>query len=380
MTPPAGSGEADRERERVTPGVDVVWIVESGRSGAKHQARVVSEHLDVELIRSTPIGVPNDVSFSRPAIPGDEGVTYPIDSLVDAVRERDPDLTMFHIFDTDTFRAAPEITSFSTTVLRVGPNPIELAILLSPSATTMVKYLSSFDHIVCASQAAARKIRCLGVSPERTTVIPTSLDFSDDRVRAPRHDAPHTMGFLGRLAPAKNPQLPVHILAAVRELEPTLPTRLIYAGAVDESVLEPLTGVASEARIGTLVQVEGYIEDVHSWFENIGVNLHPSFTENYPQSVLEAARAGVPTVASAAAWTQEWESLVTVPADAPWQWAETITDLLTNEAKRREIALAQQAEARERCNAQDVAREYAALFEDLVDTMGAYKIPSEVKA
>lgn len=364
----------------MTDDLSVVWIVESGRSGARHQAHTVAEHMDVTLLHAAPIDVPSDTSWEESVKEGDEH-TYPIKDLAEAVRALDPDVAVFHVFSQDTFEAAPEVSAFCTTVLRVGYNPMEGAISVTGMNQSTLQWYSSFDHLVCASEAASRKMWAAGVPGYLTSVIPTAVDFSPEAVKKPERDTPHTLGFLGRIAPAKNPELLPFVVYALREIEPTLRPTIRYAGSGTEQMMESLTGVASRLAIGQReVIFDGYVEDVPAWFEGIGVNLHPSLTENLPQSVLEAAQQGVPTVATEAGWTQEWDSIITCPGDDPWAWAETLAELLTNEARRYRVAKEQQEEAAAKADIASARTAYQSLFRSLVDRYDPFKIDPAIKA
>lgn len=364
----------------MTDDLSIVWIVESGRSGARHQARVIDAHLDVDRLQAEPVDVPGDTSWDSAVLEGD-GRWHPVRDLADAVRELDPDVTVFHVFSLETIKAAPEVSAFSPTILRVGLNPLEGAIGATGMNERTIDWYSSFDHLVCASEAARRKVLACGVHPSLTSVIPTALDFSEEAVSRPERDPPLTLGYLGRISPVKNPELPVFALYAHREIEPTMRTQLRFAGSGAERMLANVTGTASQLGLGINdVIIDGYVEDVQAWLDGIGINLHPSITENLPQSFLEAAQQGVPTIAADAAWTREFDSLVTVPADDPWAWGEEIAALLTNDARRFEVASEQQAEAAAKCHVDDVREQYLGLFAELVDETAGHKIDPGIKA
>lgn len=360
--------------------MNVTYVMEKGASGGAHQAHAIREGVDqdIDLIRSVPLDLPNDVLPDRDVVEGERGIKYPTRSLVDAVRSQEPDVAMFHILDQDAWDAVSEITSFTPTVLRVGLNPFEIGLMKDEMPQRVIEYMASFDHVVTASHAAKHKIMGCGVQSDRITVIPTAISMNEDETHAPRRDVPLNIGTLSRLEPVKNHHTVLYALSILQDIDRTLTPMYHIAGAGRKA--EMIDGIAAGLGLAAnQVGLHGYVHDPEQLFGRIGLHVHPSLSENMPQSVLEAARAGLPTLAAEAAWTREFDSIVTAPHDAPVVWATKIYEFLTNDAWRYDVAQEQQQEVMEKYSMEVVAPRYTELFKRMVADYRDFKIPPEVK-
>ncbi|MGH8874550.1 MAG: glycosyltransferase, partial [Acidimicrobiia bacterium] len=153
--------------------------------------------------------------------------------------------------------------------------------------------LSRVDLVLAVSErTASQLVGELGVPADRVRVAHTGVPehFLDVVPEPP--DGTLRLLFLGNLSTEKNPRAALEV---VRRLTGSgRPTRLRYVGAgpLRQSIeREVLAGLAE------VVELCGSVEDVRPHLAWADVLILPSLTEGLPGAVLEAAAAGVPTVA-----------------------------------------------------------------------------------
>lgn len=355
----------------------IAYVAQQSATGALAQAQILDEHIDdVTLVRSTSIDA-DDVHV--PFIQGDEMV-YPTSGLAPAVRALDPDVVLVHVLNNEVVNSVPEIQATHPVVMRAGLNIHEAVLGGSPQVSAglprAVRTLQAFDHLIAPSSQAVQDLSALGVDPQRVTRIPStiSLELAED----PEFNAPIAAGCLSsRLSPLKNQHTLAVAMGAMREIDPSLTVPLLLPGAGGDyaQVVQQLSdamGLGGQVRTGMF-----YEDPEADFFPEIGVHLMPSFSERLPLAVLEAARAGVPSIVAEAGWADEFESMVTAPPDDPWSWAEEMHALLTNDARRVRVAEEQQRELADRFDVDDVVLEYQRVFEDVVGRVSPFKVPIE---
>ena len=359
----------------------VAWIVQKTGSGAVTQARRVAEQIDARV--TLVAGDSLDVEAATPGVHATNGVYHPTDDLDRLLRSFDPvpDVTVFHNYNAHIVESAPRIQTWCPTAVRVGMNFAEAASLpgaMAQDVPGIIEFVRQHDALIAPSEAAARDLRAVGVEDGRITVIPTLVDMSDPV--EPELNAPYTVGHVAeRCSPLKNQHLTVKVAAALRHLDPTYRAAVNITGR-ESQYRKTLQLTAAKLNVADLCRFVGYVDDMAEFWEGTGVNVLPSHSERHPSVVMEAARAGVPTVAAETEWAAEFDTVPTEPVDDPWSWAETVHPLLTNDARRARLAHDQQQEAIERFSADAVAPKYAALFEDLCDRVATFKADPEVVA
>jgi glycosyltransferase involved in cell wall biosynthesis len=158
------------------------------------------------------------------------------------------------------------------------------------------KALAARTDLVVAVSASERQIvldRKL-LPPERVIVVPNGVRDSDwPRPTAPASRPPR-LGFLGRFAAQKNPQLLVEAAGLLRrggvELE------LWMAG--DGAELEACRRLAARVGLGPRVRFLGFLgrEEVRSFYDAVDIFCLPSRYEGLPYSALDAMMASLPMV------------------------------------------------------------------------------------
>lgn len=111
-----------------------------------------------------------------------------------------------------------------------------------------------------------------------------------DEVRASWHARPEELvvGFVGRIAFDKGVQ---DLLAASRSLD-DVPFRLVLAGPVEDDALR----VAIAALCDRVTHLDEWVADLHRVYAGIDVLCLPTRREGFPNVVLEAALAEVPSI------------------------------------------------------------------------------------
>jgi glycosyltransferase involved in cell wall biosynthesis len=147
--------------------------------------------------------------------------------------------------------------------------------------------------------------------------IPVSLVARDDLLVRPSSswDGELTALSVGRLDPEKNPLLLADVLAA---LPKQWHLEVCGEGSLQESLAQRLDelGVAERAVLRGYVPVDGGLRDA---YRSAHVLLHVSWTEGFPQVLVEAFGAGLPVVATAVggvAEVAEGAALLIGPGDA----------------------------------------------------------------
>lgn len=94
----------------------------------------------------------------------------------------------------------------------------------------------------------------------------------------------------------KNIQLLLRSFADLRQLHPTLPLKLLIVGS---GALEyELLALAQELGIASRTTFEPARQDVEKWYRAMDIFVLPSFSEAFPNAVLEALASGCATIAT----------------------------------------------------------------------------------
>ena len=251
--------------------------------------------------------------------------------------------------------------------LRLGINLLELLTLpqyhdIIPS---VVSTILSVDHVIASSRNTAMQVRAMGRSEDKLTVIPTVIDPS----RYERHgkSPDPVVTCLGRVYPVKNH---ITLIQAFNFLKGEIPeAELAIAGAGEE--LPPiLSGMmnAMGLKQGVDYKFTGHMTDLDLLFRETRVLVLPSFSENHPQSVLEAYAAGVPCVVSNCGWGQSFQAALKASHDSPQEFAQQIHILLTSDAEWNVVRERQFTELERRFNLEEALDQYEKLFTSYYET------------
>ena len=208
------------------------------------------------------------------------------------------------------------------------------------------------DMIIAVSRHEAAVVigRCQA-DPQRVTVIHPGVDTGLFHPAAPGDTwtptpavRPGYLLFAARLQPLKAPDLAIRALARIdEEIRPDLvlvgeasADFAPYADelrqlAVDEGVADRVTFLPGQDR-----------DSLARMIRHAGLVLVPSYSETFGLIALEASSSGVPVVAAAAGGLTEaicnTHTGLLVPSHEPDDWADVIGSLLSDPARRAQLA------------------------------------------
>jgi len=168
--------------------------------------------------------------------------------------------------------------------------------------------LRRFDRVVLVSSAMRQRLPSWWIPDSRVRVIPNALmvesygmHASHDARRVPDHKSDvHLIG-VGRLSPEKGQRL---LLQAVARLYPEYPgIHLTLAGT--GPLEDELRRLAQRLSIDDRVAFPGHVQDMPALYSAADLVVQSSFTEGFPNVILEAAFLGVPIVATDVGGTTE---------------------------------------------------------------------------
>jgi glycosyltransferase involved in cell wall biosynthesis len=234
-------------------------------------------------------------------------------------------------------------------------------------------HLRFMDRVVCVSDGQAVKVRRAGVPEHTISVIRNSARlgaFADaDPVYRARlrglfssdSAVSRVMIAAGRLSKEKG--FDVLVEAAARAPSANV---VLFGDGPERARLE-----ARVRQLGLTNRfiMPGFTRELDSFLPWADVLVLPSFTEGLPNVVLEAAAAGVPTVATAVGGTPEaitdGATGYLVPPGDPVALADRLTRLLADEPLRRRMGQAARARMHAEFSFDAQAEAYVRLFESL---------------
>ncbi|HTT35088.1 MAG TPA: glycosyltransferase family 4 protein [Thermoplasmata archaeon] len=184
--------------------------------------------------------------------------------------------------------------------------------------------------IVATTPSSRDDLVAIGIAPERISVIPLGVDT--DAFRPGDRASPPLLVYFGGMRPYKRPDHAIRTIAAVRRAG--IDARLAVVGT---GPLAPgLVRLAADLGVGPYVDFAGRLEDagLRQLLARASINLHTSIAEGWCLSALEAASAGIPTVAyrvpGLETVVEEGRSGSLVPDSGPEALATRTIDLLTD--------------------------------------------------
>jgi len=238
------------------------------------------------------------------------------------------------------------------------------------------------DRLIGVSQATVDDLVRLGVAPrERFRVLPLGLDLDrlaepapELRAQARRElrvgDDEVLLAFIGRFAPIKRLDVLLEAFARARGAE----SRLRLAVVGDGHERAGLEGRAHELGIGPDVRFLGYRRELRPILAAADLALLSSDNEGTPVSLIEAAAAGLPAVATDVGGVSEVVNEGTgilVPPNDPQALANAILTMATDSNRRQEAGKAARQLALTRYGASRLIEDIDALYQELMNTRRA---------
>ena len=165
--------------------------------------------------------------------------------------------------------------------------------------------LRAMDYRVCVSDKMRETLIARGFDPNDLFAIYNGVDFSRPMPEISRaewfeqigcgfeSDAV-VVGIAARLDPVKDVATTVRGFAEAAKSCDKL--RLIIAG--DGQEMGMLRTLAQKLGVSDKVFFAGWLSDMEGYYASVDINVISSISETFPYAVTEAARAGIPTVAS----------------------------------------------------------------------------------
>lgn len=222
------------------------------------------------------------------------------------------------------------------------------------------------DRVLAVSEATrAQLVDLVGIGRDGITVAPIGVPEDLLQVVGSPPERDLRILYLGSLSTEKNPVRAIETLDEMRE---RTPARLRFVGS---GPLEPeLIRLANERSLDGHVEFMGSVEDVAPHFAWADVLILPSTTEGLPGAILEAAAAGVPSVAHDVGGTREalidGKTGILVDPTDPHELASQLEGLAADRGRLARLGNAARARVVDEFLIDKAVDRYAAILEDLL--------------
>jgi len=150
-------------------------------------------------------------------------------------------------------------------------------------------------HLAAVSESEAHAAtEQVGLAPANVSVVTNSVPVRPQRPQA--SPGPLRLGFLGRLAPQKNPLAAVRVAEALHASGCSFHLELVGGGPLARATRRAIGHLGLSARI----DAPGEIVDTEGFYGRIDALLSTATYEGMPYAILDAMAWGLPTVAFAA--------------------------------------------------------------------------------
>jgi glycosyltransferase involved in cell wall biosynthesis len=208
-----------------------------------------------------------------------------------------------------------------------------------------------YDRVIAISRAIRTVLRDCGVPEQKIVCVPSAIDAGElgsgdqRRVREAfglRADQP-LIGVVAQLIERKGHDVLLAALPSLRRTHPGLVAILFGRGPCDERLRE----LARARGVDDAVIFAGYRDDLPALLPGLDVLVHPARAEGLGVSLLQAAAAGVPVVASRTGGIPEavrdGDTGLLVPPGNPAALGQAIDRLLSDPAQARAMGRRGQA-------------------------------------
>lgn len=153
-----------------------------------------------------------------------------------------------------------------------------------------LRHLDRIDHIVAVSGAEKNQLLTLGFPKNKIVVAYNGVEF----LQIERKQEEKLVMYLGRLAPTKNIELLIESLLLCK----TTNSKLIIAGP-DYGSLKQLKQITKKLNLENKISFLGEISESKKklLFSKVSVFVHPSTSDIFALTLLEAASVGIPCIA-----------------------------------------------------------------------------------
>jgi glycosyltransferase involved in cell wall biosynthesis len=161
----------------------------------------------------------------------------------------------------------------------------------------------------------------------------------------------------------------------------------------EPGILNELTNAIRKSGLSNRVKILGAVfsEKKSSLFQQAAVFLLPSYAENFPLVVLEAAAAGLPIISTRVGATPEFfehgVSALFIDTGSPLQIAEAVRSLLDSSTRRSELGLAARQVFTSRLQREHIMKSMARVYDSVagrsdsatgkvIAPVGAVRVPT----
>ena len=160
--------------------------------------------------------------------------------------------------------------------------------------------LKKMDYFLAVTQTFKKMMSEEGFSKEKIYVIYNGIKPGQwvKSYQAKDPKVPLTFGCATRLVPIKGTHL---LLEAIKTcVNQGYQFRVLIAGHGEKKYTERLHTYVKENGLNNHVEFLGFVTDMQAFYEEIDVNILPSYTESFPYALLEGGERGIATIASKA--------------------------------------------------------------------------------
>jgi glycosyltransferase involved in cell wall biosynthesis len=231
------------------------------------------------------------------------------------------------------------------------------------------------SHLVVVCEQALRHVLALGLPPARVHLIANGVDLerfaptadaADFRDRLDVPPGAPLVGWVGRLAPEKGPDLLMRVADIVLRRRPDVHVAVVGGGPMADALRTQAHGRGIAERL----HLVGAVEDTAAAHRSFDVLVQTSRSEGMPLVLLEAMASGVPVAAFNVGGVAEVVAVdetgtLAMPGDVE-ALAQAVFELLADPVRRRDLGAAARRRADARFDLRVTARQTADLFDRLV--------------
>ncbi|MBA7554289.1 hypothetical protein ES705_46903 [subsurface metagenome] len=270
---------------------------------------------------------------------------YPMRNLISTIREINPNIVLLNSFNANIVNELEDINrEFPTGGLL--------------SSLTPAQFLLNVDCVIAQSMNAKNILEALGC--EDITVIPPSIG-----TRPITECSDPTIVTLSPITPTKNHITLLEAISLVKHNISDVELAMIGQGNLKPMCDQMIELLNLQVKIISQVSLD-------TLFREVRVMALPSFSETAPLSILESYARGVRS-----SWGDIFTSALKANSDNPREWADHLTNLLSDWDLYDEVRKNQLSEVKEKFSPGNI-EEYVHVFEEL-DELNRYKIKRIMK-
>ncbi len=215
-----------------------------------------------------------------------------------------------------------------------------------------------YDQTVTVSWSLEEACRSFGVRPEKLCTVFNAIELSDWTRKQTRQQAKTQLGLdpgmlhigaVGRLSKAKALHRLLQLAANLRQTPDVPPFEVLLLG--DGPCRGDMEALAKELDLEKSVRFLGWQTEPKVWYETFDLLAMTSYREGLSNTLLEALAMEVPALTTAvsgsAEVTDHGRCGLILPGEDPADWTAPVAELLTNPARRTELAHAGRARIEE---------------------------------